>query len=234
MPSNAKLARLAEQKKKKSSAVPKAVEQYVEKYIMPPAYSHAHKNFNSTEATYLLVEFEKKAIKYFNDGNIRSGAFELVATDSGMYLKIKTDILISVTIPNTKPRILHCDTQKTLLEKLVADRQKSRKETFCYYHRITKQLMWGNNEEMTDQMKIWKQQHADGDLTIYDANNQEFVISGKTFYTLTLTPVKDGEAQQCGFDPLGVGVKHLVDGYMYWFVHKANRDAVVKYVMELD
>ena len=131
------------------------------------------------------------------------------------------------------PRILHCDTQKTLLEDLVADRQKSRKESFCFYHRITKQLMWGNNEEMTDQMKVWKKQHADGDLTIYDANNQEFVISGKTFYTLTITPVSDGEAQQCGFDPLGVGVRHLVDGYMYWFVHKANRDAVVKYVMEL-
>ena len=231
MPSNAKLARIADQKK---SSVSKVIEHYVEKFVMPPAYSHAHKNFNATDATYLLAEFKTKAIKYFGDGNNRGTAFELGATDTGMYMKNETDILISVSVENPKPIILHCDKQKTLLEELVADRQKSRNETFCYYHRIAKQLMWGNNEEMKDQMKAWKKQHADGDLTIYDDNNHEFVISGKTYYTLTITAVSDGEAQQCGFDPLGVGVHHFVDGYMYWFVHKENRDAVVKYVMELD
>jgi hypothetical protein len=92
--------------------------------------------------------------------------------------------------------------------------------------------MWGTNEDLLVELKSWRKQKRENILTIDEANNNEFVIDGRTYYTLLITQLNaDGEAEAIGFDRLAIGVSYFVDGLVYWFVAKANRDATYKYVM---
>ena len=125
----------------------------------------------------------------------------------------------------------HQEEQKNILEDLIKDRQKSRGETFCYYHRVADKIYWGTNDEMREQMREWKKQRIDGDITLYEENKNEFKIGKRTYYTFVITPLEVGKAEAIGLDPLGIGMSYLVDGYIYWFVKKENRDAVFNYVM---
>jgi hypothetical protein len=118
-----------------------------------------------------------------------------------------------------------------LLLKTHRNRQKNRNETFMFYHRTFNTTVWGNNDELRNQMKIWKKQKKQGILTIDEENNYEFNVDGTMYYTLTLTRLENGNCVEIGFDKLGIGVGMFVDGLVYWFLHKENRDAVFQYVM---
>ena len=119
------------------------------------------------------------------------------------------------------------DQSLKLLKSACEDRIKKRGETFFFYHLTMNEVQWGNNDELKTQMKIWKKQKKEGILTINEKNHREFVVNGRTYYTLTLT-------QENGFlppDRLALAQGYIVCGMMYWFVRIENRDAVYQYVM---
>ena len=118
------------------------------------------------------------------------------------------------------------------LKETMADRQKSRGETWFCYHQAKQQKMWGNNEEMTEQMKIWRQQQKNGKLMMEEENNQTVKIQGREWYILVIQPTNDND---CSIDPMGFGYDDgafMVSGFIYHFTRKENRDAIYKYVMK--
>lgn len=236
MPSQAKLARMSVKTRspEKQAILDAKSEQLVNKFVMPSVIKLANDNFTRYEATVLIAKFQEKAIEYFKTQQDKTNKqyMESSATETGLVLTIDKKIVVSVYLD--KPKILHINKQEKLLDEITKDRQKSRGETFFYYHRAMETCCWGTNEELRDEMLSWRNQKRDKTLVIIQENNHEFVIDGKTYYTLTLTQTdKNGTAEQIGFDPLGVGAGRFVDGIMYWFVAKANRDAVYNYVMEI-
>ena len=238
MPSKSKLARKEAEKKQRSPAkqavLDKMSENTVNRHIMPSAIKLASANFNSTDAKILLTKFQAKAFEYAKTQQFtKEAAFaELTATETGLVLTVKKEIVVSVYLD--KPMIINVSSQTELLTKVKQDRDKSRKETFFYYHRQMEACMWGTNEELLLEMKSWRKHKREKHLKILEKNNNEFVIDGKTYYTLVLTQLnEDGETENIGLDKLAIGVNHFVDGMVYWFVAKANRDATYKYVMEI-
>jgi hypothetical protein len=126
--------------------------------------------------------------------------------------------------------------QKQLLSRTIKDRQKSREETFFFYHRKAREVMWGNNTELTENMIAWRKQRKEGTLMIQPCNNRTKIIQGKTWYILVVQQLTDGIMDDIGIDPLGIGFDegaYLVTGLIYVFKHEANRDATYKYVMGL-
>ena len=93
-------------------------------------------------------------------------------------------------------------------------------------------MCWGNNDELREQMKLWRKSVKKGDLLIREFNNKTFKIKGIDWYIM----VVQDTAGNIGVDKIGLGfddAQFLVSGYIYVFKHKANRDATYKYVMGL-
>ena len=101
-------------------------------------------------------------------------------------------------------------------------------ETFFYWHANTEQVCFGKNEDMREQMKIWKHQKKQGILQVLEENNKTFEIQGKKFYSLV---IQDTNPDRNPFiDPLAMGVGMFVSGFVYFFKRKHNRDAVFDYL----
>jgi hypothetical protein len=129
--------------------------------------------------------------------------------------------------------VLAKDMRRELAET-VSGRQKHRNETFFCYHRGEQEMMWGNNDELTEQMKAWRKQRKEGILVMKPFNNKTKYIKGKPWYILV---VQDEDiyrgVDNIGIDRLGMGfdTPYLVSGLIYVFKHEKNRDATFNYVM---
>lgn len=130
-------------------------------------------------------------------------------------------------------RIITRKQQVAELKAVVKDRQKTRGETFFYLHRLTDTIMWGNNDELTEQMKLWRKQRKEGVCKIMEYNNHMKKIQGKEWYILV---VQHTEEWRDSIDPVGLGFDDgafVVSGLIYCFKNIKNRDATYKYVMGL-
>jgi len=118
------------------------------------------------------------------------------------------------------------------LKEHVKDRQKTRGETFFFRHAIQDELMWGNNDELREQMKIWRKQRKQGVIEIHDYNNRTKQIDGKDWHILVVQQTGDDLGP---IDTLGFGFDnvYMVSGFIYCFKNIKNRDATYKYVMGL-
>ena len=127
--------------------------------------------------------------------------------------------------------VLAKDMRRQLAE-VVDDRQNG--ETYFCFHRGQQEMMWGNNEELITQMKIWRTQRKEGDLVMKPFNNVTKYIKGKPWYILVVQneDIYRG-VDTIGIDRLGLGfdIPYLVSGLIYVFKHEKNRDATYKYVM---
>ena len=64
-------------------------------------------------------------------------------------------------------------------------------------------------------------------------NNKEAIVNGQTWYFLVVQPYKNGKMVECAMDPFGLMILgEMVDGYVYAFKLKHNRDAIYSYVMK--
>ena len=130
-------------------------------------------------------------------------------------------------------KIISTETMIPLLKRVTEDRRKSRGETYFCFHQKAQDFSWGNNDELREQMKIWRKQRKDGLIEMLECNNHTKKINGTEWHILVL--------QQTGeytgpFDPSGFGLDDgifLVSGYIYYFKRIENRDATYKYVMGL-
>ena len=121
---------------------------------------------------------------------------------------------------------------KVLLRATVADRERRRGETFFFRHEEAGQMMWGTNEELIVQMKIWRKQHKKQEIKIRACNNLTKLINGREWFILVVQPYVDRVANPCRVG-LGFDTGFLVSGSTYVFKHAQNRDATYKYVMGL-
>jgi hypothetical protein len=127
--------------------------------------------------------------------------------------------------------IVSSASMKALLHRTIGDRQKKgRGETFFFFHRRANDMCWGNNDELKEQMKLWRKQKKEIGLIMREFNNKTFKIKGQEWHILVVqSPTED-----LGIDKIGFGFddeQFLVSGYIYVFKSKANRDATYKYVM---
>jgi hypothetical protein len=130
---------------------------------------------------------------------------------------------------------IHADEMTKALKWLLNDRQKGRGELFFCYIRRLKDFMWGNKEEATWQMKEWRKMKKQGLLYIDAFNNMTIHINGTTWYMLVIQSGSSPKTiKSVGIDPMGIGFDSpcFVDGYIYCFKQKANRDAIYEYVMK--
>ena len=99
-----------------------------------------------------------------------------------------------------------------------------------FYHRGLKDIGFNTKELVTSDMKHWRKLRKFSMVDIKETNHRECKINGRQYYTLVVQS-PNGEI---GLDPTGMGwddISFLVDGYIYYFQKKANRDMVYKYVM---
>ena len=120
-----------------------------------------------------------------------------------------------------------------MLKRVTEDRRKTRGETYFFYHQGVKDFGWGNNDELKQQMKIWRKQRKDGLIEMLECNNHTKQIQGKDWHILVLQ--QTGE-DMGSIDPTGFGFDDgafVVSGFIYCFKRIENRDATYKYVMGL-
>jgi hypothetical protein len=119
---------------------------------------------------------------------------------------------------------------RKLMKTIVGGRRKSRGETCFYWHRERQEAMWATNEDIQDQVKLWKKQMKDGDeLQFLESNCQTKLVNGEEWHIL----VCGHKTKDFGIDPLGMGIDDgifVVSGLIYWFRHKDSRDALVAYL----
>ena len=220
----------------------KITEKFVIPQVMPDLEKEANDNFDKKTATALLKIMREKVIDYFISQKWWNDCGKMIAVSYGhgpecLYLMSVegTPLVVAHVTPEPKTKMfIRKDCEKELFDH-VADRRKSatRKETYFTYHKKLRTGSWGTNEDLRHEMKNWKQQKKNGGIEMNEKNKNSFEINGKTYYTLTITQLdENGEHEKIGFDRFGFGMGHVVDGIMYWFASKENRDAVVKYVME--
>ena len=87
-----------------------------------------------------------------------------------------------------------------------------------------------NNTEMKTQMRDWRKFAKEGKITIRFINSKSRTLEdGNTWHWFVVQPT-NGE---CDFDSLGLMVLgEMVDGFIYCFKSKENRDRVQEYVMK--
>ena len=124
--------------------------------------------------------------------------------------------------------VIHRDQATVKLQRAVAD--KKRGEICMFYHREAEDIGFNNKELVGADMKNWRTLRKQGKVEILEENNKKCKIKGRTYYILVVQIPNI----RMGIDPTGMGwddVSFLVDGYIYYFQTKVNRDMVYKYVM---
>ena len=120
--------------------------------------------------------------------------------------------------------VLHMDDLRTFVRKILTDKNKTDIgfTWIKHYHDFSV----FNKEEMTAQMKQWKDLAKEGRLTVHEENNKDIDVEGKTIYCLVITPKK----ADTSFCPLSLAFGTMVSGFTYAFTKKDNRDAIYGYI----
>ena len=104
------------------------------------------------------------------------------------------------------------------------DKQKG--DICLFRHKATNTICWNDREDWQIQMKSFRNARKDGFLKILEKNNQTVHIRGRPMYILVIHQDDNIDTFGFGFDtPL------FVDGFIYAFLKKENRDASYKYIM---
>jgi len=109
------------------------------------------------------------------------------------------------------------------------------KGDICWgYHQLIKGMTFLNKEEMGRQSKKWRQRAKEGKLKIHAYNNiAKTSFDGREWHLLVITPYKDGHLKVLHPDPAVVMImKEYINGYVFFFKRKENRDSIYEYVMK--
>ena len=91
-----------------------------------------------------------------------------------------------------------------------------------------------NKTQTQQQMKLWRKLAKEGKIKIAEYNNKTKIINGVEHYILVVQAYDGGEFNESNsFDPMGIFILgEMVDGYIYLFKSKENRDKTYEYVMK--
>lgn len=225
MPSNAKLARQAEEKAKKTS------NHFYDLQLAPKAIAFAHENFCRPDAYELLSKFEKKAKEYFTAeikaGQTSVGRIYFHASAEGMVLySAEPEELPLFGVMLDEVTFCVEDQRRRIFEVMEKRNKKENENCFCY-NRVRQQAVHLTNERLTLSMvSLRKKQKEEGTLICKKENKQAFSVKGRTLYTAVID-----YTNSLGPDPLAFGVERKMIGRVYWFYHEANRDAFYNYIV---
>mgnify|MGYP003674386974 CR=1 FL=1 len=125
-------------------------------------------------------------------------------------------------------QIIHRDEATERLQRAASD--KKRGEICMFYHREAEDICFNNKEFVEVDMKNWRKSRKQGKVRMLEGNNRDCKINGRQYYVLVLQSANG----LFGIDPTGMGwddTNFGVDGYIYYFQKKVNRDMVFNYVM---
>jgi hypothetical protein len=120
-------------------------------------------------------------------------------------------------------RIVHMDEMTKQLRLFIGGKVKS--DIGITYHVGLGAMNVFNEQEMQEQMKLWKTQAKDGKLQVRECNNKTFEYGGKKFHVIVIQPTN--MASCC---PLAMSLGMMVSGWTYAYTKESNRDAVYQYV----
>ena len=103
------------------------------------------------------------------------------------------------------------------------------------WHRQDQQAFWGGKKTLEKDMREWRKMKRQNQLYINPEESREVKIDGSPWHILILHEGTPENPHQIGLDPLGFGIDDkmiLVDGVIYFFKNKENRDMIVNYVMK--
>jgi len=123
-----------------------------------------------------------------------------------------------------KPITIRTDETLKLLRNLFRNWASTDIGFSCIHD--TLQLSVYNDAEMRGQMLLWKDLAKQGKIGVLECNNYTNQVHDKEIHFLTITP-RNNTAM---IDPIGIATGHMVNGYIYGFRRKTNRDAVFNYV----
>lgn len=103
------------------------------------------------------------------------------------------------------------------------------------WHHNERHAFWGSKKTLEEDMRRWRKAKRENRLYINPKESREVKINGKPWHILIVQEGTPEDTKQIGYDPLGFGIDDiqiLVDGMIYFFKNKANRDMIVDYVMK--
>ena len=127
--------------------------------------------------------------------------------------------IINMSIVN----IQHLQKQ---FEYAVNDKQ-GKDEIMMTFIRRADDFSWFDKATTTEQMKLWRKLAKQKQIQITETFESEQF--GKILYCFVLQSTDEDADTLC---PFGVCLDCLVDGYVYAFRKKENRDATMSYVMK--
>lgn len=112
--------------------------------------------------------------------------------------------------------------------------EKTRSDICWSYYQRLKGMALLNSEELRSQSKLWRYSAKEGKLKIHAYNNvTKTTFDGREWHLLVITPYKDGEEAMLKADPAAAMLmKQFINGYVYFFKKKENRDSIYEYVMK--
>jgi len=129
--------------------------------------------------------------------------------------------------------IIRPDQMRDLLRHSAANIQPN--ELCIAWHRHERHAFWGGKKSLEQDMRNWRKAKRQNKIYINPEESREVNINGKPWHILIVQEGTPENTHQIGYDPLGFGIDDkiiLVDGMIYFFKNKANRDMIVDYVMK--
>ena len=106
-------------------------------------------------------------------------------------------------------------------------------EICMFFHRGANDMSYYNKAQLAREAERWRDLQREGNVELLECNNKDEVfIKGKHFYIF----VVQHKGKEVGLDKTGMGWDDrtfLVDGFIYYFEDKFQRDTVYKYVMDI-
>jgi hypothetical protein len=105
---------------------------------------------------------------------------------------------------------------------------REKKKAVCFtYHHYQEELNWLDPNEYTEQMKQYRKNFKEGKIIVREQNNTEQKINDVSWYSLVIQDV-NGYIGSCSGSLKLFGF--LVDGFVYWYPNKQNRDNMYKWL----
>ena len=129
--------------------------------------------------------------------------------------------------------IIRTDQMTAMLRQTADNIQPN--ELCIGWHRNLQHPGWGDKKSCEDNMRNWRKAKRQNKLYINPKESREVKINGEPWHILIVQEGTPEDTRRIGFDPFGFGIDDmtiLVDGMIYFFKNKANRDMIVDYVMK--
>jgi hypothetical protein len=128
---------------------------------------------------------------------------------------------------------IYPEKMTALLQHTAANIQLN--ELCISWHRVLQKAVWGSKKSLEEDMRNWRKLKRQNKLFINPEEHRVVHINGEPWHILIVQEGTMEDTKEIGCDPLGYGIDEgmlMVDGYIYFFKNKANRDMVATYVMK--